>query len=419
MRGRALIAAIALPLLILASARAAAGDLDPTFSDDGVATAFKTGSIANAVAIDHAGRTVVVGETVDGHVDVAVARFRPDGTPDPSFGRNGRVRMPLRADAAVAFDVAVADDDGLAIAGRRTVGSTENSFVLRLDDGGDRVAAFGGDGLATADFGKQESANAIAITAAGRIVIGGYVSNGSTGRCAIARFDPDGSLDRRFSGNGIRFVDLSDGAEQVNDLVELPHGRIVAAGSAEHDGVPRFVIFRLHSSGGFATGFGRDGVARTDLGPGADVANAVALTRSGAFAVAGSAGNGGRRDWGVVRYLSDGSRDPSFGGDGIVILAWTDAPETAYDVLAIGRRLVLAGRIHRAGTGDDAGVVRLRAGGRIDDTFAVGGIERVDVAGGTDAAHGLALQANGKIVFAGETWNSGSPRFLVARLEAG
>jgi uncharacterized delta-60 repeat protein len=204
----------------------------------------------------------------------------------------------------------------------------------------------------------------------------------------------------------------------VNDLVELPRGEIAAAGSAEHDGVPRFVVFRLHSSGAFATGFARDGVARTDLGRGADVANAVARTPSGAFAVAGSAGNGGHRDWGVVRYLSDGSRDPSFGDDGIVILPWTDAPDAADDVLAIGRRLVVAGRIHRTVTGDDAGVVRLRAGGKLDDTFAAGGIERVDVVGGTDAAHGLALQANGKIVLAGETWTSGSPRFLVARLTA-
>jgi hypothetical protein len=76
-------------------------------------------------------------------------------------------------------------------------------------------------------------------------------------------------------------------------------------------------------------------------------------------------------------HLSDGSRDPSFGDEGI-------------------------------------------AGGKLDDTFAdtfaVDGIARIDVTGGTDAAHGLALQANGKIVLA---WNSGSPRFLVARLKAG
>ena len=79
----------------------------------------------------------------------------------------------------------------------------------------------------------------------------------------------------------------------------------------------------------------------------------------------------------------------------------------------------MAGRIHHTGTGDDAGVVRLRAGGRLDGTFGTGGVTRVDVSGGTDAAHGSALQANGKVVLAGETWAAGSPRFLVARLRAG
>jgi len=81
--------------------------------------------------------------------------------------------MSLGADAAVAFDVAVAPDDGLAIVGRRTVGTTEDSFVLRLDEGGEPVGAFGADGLALVNFPKQESANAVAFTHAGRIDIGG------------------------------------------------------------------------------------------------------------------------------------------------------------------------------------------------------------------------------------------------------
>src|SRR5437867_6743422 len=102
-------------VLVPTPARGHAGDLDPAFSGNGIATAFKTGSVAHAVAVDHAGRDVVVGQTTDDHVDVAVARFRPDGTPDPSFGANGRVRMSLGANAAVAFDVAVTADDGLAI----------------------------------------------------------------------------------------------------------------------------------------------------------------------------------------------------------------------------------------------------------------------------------------------------------------
>ena len=397
---------------------AVAGALDPTFSKDGIQTAFKTGSVAYAVAIDHEGRTVVVGQTTVDRVDVAVARFRPNGTPDPTFGAGGRVRVPIGAEA-VAFDVAVTSDDGLAIAGRRTKGASEDSFVLRLDPTGEPVAAFGRDGLAIVDFGRFESANAIAVSDAGRIVIGGYVTNGTAERCALARLNADGSLDPRFSNDGTRFLDISPGAEQVNDLLVMPTGDIVAAGSSEVGTQSRFTIFRMHADGAMATGFGHDGVTQTDLGPGDDVANAIAQTGSGDFAVAGSAGHAGHRDWGVVRYLADGKPDPTFGTDGIEILTWSAAPEAADDVLAVGRRLVVAGRIHRAATGDDAAVVRLRAGGKLDETFANAGVERFDVAGGTDAAHGLALQTNGKVVLAGETWIAGVPRFLMARLKAG
>jgi uncharacterized delta-60 repeat protein len=369
--------------------------------------------------VDHAGRTVVVGQTTDDHVDVAAARFRPNGTPDPSFDGDGRVRMSLGADAAVAFDVAVADDDGLAIVGRITSGTTEDSFVLRLDEGGEPVAAFGGDGLAVVNFGKRESANAVAFTDAGRIDIGGYVSNGTAQRCALARLNDDGALDARLTGDGMRFVDVSGGAEQVNDLLAMPRGDVIATGPADTEGRPAFAIFRIHANGDLVPGFGTGGITRTDLGPGADVANAIALTRSGRFAVVGSAENAGQLDWGVVRYRDDGSLDATFGHGGTRIIGWTSFPEAADDVIADGRRLVVVGRIHHAGTGDDAGVIRLRAGGKLDGTFGSDGVTRIDVSGGTDAAHGLAAQANGKVVLAGETWAAGSPRFLVARLRAG
>ena len=414
------------PLILIATAFAIAvhpaiatpGTLDPRFSHDGIATAFGGGSVATAVAIDHAGRTVVAGYTVDTHVDVAVARFLPDGTLDPSFGGNGRVRMTLGADAALAFDVAVAGDNGLAIAGRWTGGGIENSFVLRLDPGGKPVAGFGVDGLAIVNFGKQESANAVAFAPSGAIDIGGYASNGVTMRSALARLRPAGTLDPAFAGNGKLLLDLSPGAEQVNDLVVLPRGDIVAAGYAEYATMPRFAIFRVHGGGDLAARFGHGGVTRTDLGPGADIANAIAVTGAGGFVLAGSAANGAEGDWGIVRYTPKGLPDPTFGNGGVVILAWSSAPERADDLVSVGAKLLVAGRIHRTSTGDDVGVVRLRADGSLDPTFAINGVARIDVHGSTDAAHGIALQPNGKIVAAGETWVNGVPRFLVIRLTA-
>ena len=383
MRRSVLLVVTAAVTVAVQPASATPGRLDPAFSHDGIATAFGAGSVATAVATDDRGRSVVVGYTVDAHVDVAVARFRPDGTLDPSFNGDGRVRMSFGADAALAFDVAVAGDNGLAIV----------------------------------NFGKQEAANAVSFAPSGAIDIGGYVSNGVTMRSAIARLRPDGTLDPAFAGDGRQILNLSAGAEQVNDLVVLPGGDVVAGGYAEFGTLPRFAIFRVHGNGDLATGFGHAGVTRTDLGPGAEIANAIAVTGTGGFVLAGSAANGGHADWGIVRYTPKGLPDPTFGNGGVVILGWSAAPERADDLVRVGAKLLVAGRIHRAST-DDVGVVRLRADGRVDPTFATKGVARIDVAGATDAAHGIALQPNGKIVAAGETWKKGIPRFLVIRLTA-
>jgi uncharacterized delta-60 repeat protein len=142
------------------------------------------------------------------------------------------------------------------------------------------------------------------------------------------------------------------------------------------------------------------------------------VTGTGGFVLAGSAANGGHADWGIARYTPNGQLDPTFGNAGVVILPWSAAPDRADGVVRVGAKVLVAGRARRATTADDAAVVRLRADGSLDPTFATNGVARVDVAGGTDAAHGIARQPNGKIVAAGETWRRGVPRFLVFRLTA-
>ena len=174
----------------------------------------------------------------------------------------------------------------------------------------------------------------------------------------------------------------------------------------------------MHGNGNVATGFGHAGVTRTDLAPGADIANAIAVTGTGGFVLAGSAANGGHADWGIVRYTPKGQPDPTFGNAGVVILAWSAAPDRADGVVRVGAKVLVLGRVHRATTADDAAVVRLRADGSLDPTFATNGVARVDLAGGTDAVHGIARQPNGKIVAAGDTWRRGVPRFLVFKLTA-
>src|SRR3954447_26178367 len=80
----------------------AAGEPDPTFGQGGaVRTDFGKQERGAAVLLQPDGKIVVGGSTGSGSVyDFALARYLPDGTPDPSFGAGGRVVTNFGAEAA-------------------------------------------------------------------------------------------------------------------------------------------------------------------------------------------------------------------------------------------------------------------------------------------------------------------------------
>ncbi len=404
--------AVALALVAL-PARAAPALLDPAFGGDGIVTAFPDGAVATAIGIDGQRRIVAVGYTTGRSVDVAVARFEPDGSPDTSFGAHGHRRYDLGG-ADFAFDTAVIPNGGIVVAGR-TSKAHDRMFVLRLRPDGTRQPAFGRHGVKLIDFGKpQQSANTVALTSHGRIVVGGYTSNGVGARSALARLSPLGTTDRGFGGDGKVSFDVGSGAEQINDLRALDGGAIVAAGDAENGQNPRFSVLKVRSDGRLDTTFGtgHDGTSTFDLARGADVANALTIAGDGDYLLAGYAGVAA--DPAVLAVTPHGLLDGHYGQHGHVVIRLAKAFEEAADIVHDGGTAILVGRIR--GTHDDIGVIRLKAGGALDTSFSGDGILRIDVAGSTDAAADGLLQPNGKLVVGGQSWRDGAPRFVLARL---
>jgi uncharacterized delta-60 repeat protein len=85
--------AAALSFMSASPALAAPGDLDPTFSDDGKVTAnFTSGRDgASDVAIQADGKIVAAGRASGRGGRFALVRYHSDGTPDTTFGGDGRV----------------------------------------------------------------------------------------------------------------------------------------------------------------------------------------------------------------------------------------------------------------------------------------------------------------------------------------
>lgn len=396
-------------------ASAAPGDLDTFFSHDGRQTAFADGAVAVAVAVDHHDRIVLAGYTLTAHPDVALARFTPAGSLDPTFGNGGRVVTDLGEDD-YAFDLAIGSDGGIVVVGERSTSATDRVFVQRYRPNGSLDPGFADGGTAVTGFGRRfQTANAVAISPAGRIVIAGSTSNGITSRSAVARFLRDGRLDDTFGGDGRVTTDVSLSGEQLTDVLVQPDGKIVAVGWAEGSLVPAFSAVRYTGDGRLDDGFDFDGVARMDVSVGSDKGLGAALQPDGSLVIVGSAAADNRDEWGMVRVGPHGHLDDTFGRRGLLVTRFGPGYDEATAVSVQGNgKLVVAGRI-RNGAKDDMGLLRFRAGGRHDLTFGAGGRVLCDFARGSDAARDLIIQVNGKILVVGEVVIDRVRRFGVAR----
>src|SRR5439155_10568876 len=137
------------------------------------------------------------------------------------------------------------------------------------------------------------------------VVAGAAYSNVTAGDFALARYNPDGSLDSTFGASGKVMTEFGFGWDVANALALQPDGKIVVAGSAysgpDHD----FAIARYNSDGSLDTSFNGTGKVITSIGPGNDYANSVALQPDGKIVVAGRSLRGSSGDLPVVAYNAD------------------------------------------------------------------------------------------------------------------
>ncbi len=158
--------------------------------------------------------------------------------------------------------------------------------------------------MQTTDFaGGPDDAEAVALQANGKIVAVGEASFGLLGSdFALARYNPNGSLDTSFSGDGKQSTDFGDG-DVANGVALQSDGKIVAVGRGAGSD---FALARYNPNGTLDPSFSGDGMQTTDFGfptqiPGA---SGVALQGDGKIVAVG-VGTGPTQtdDFAVARYL--------------------------------------------------------------------------------------------------------------------
>src|SRR5439155_10505733 len=168
--------------------------------------------VADAAALQADGKIVVAGRS---NSHTALARYNSDGSLDLGFGAGGKVNLLFNNNPYVydfANTVAIQSDGKIVVAG-----NAGNDFgVQRYNANGTLDAAFGGTGSIFTHFGPQyDEATAVSIQADGKLVVAGYyrITFFSTFDFAMARYNPDGSLDAGFGSGGRVRTDFAGGSD--------------------------------------------------------------------------------------------------------------------------------------------------------------------------------------------------------------
>ncbi|MDQ3928800.1 MAG: hypothetical protein M3328_06600, partial [Chloroflexota bacterium] len=342
------------------------GKLDKKFGKNGFVRAAVAEeefdySEAHGLAVQPDGKFILVGVAHNPemyHSTFGMVRFNANGSLDKTFGKGGKVLTPLDQITGYghdqeAFDVTVAQDGKIVVVGE-TAGYPTDFAVVRYDSKGKLDKKFGKGGLVTTDFGGDDSATAVTIQPDGKIVVAGKGVMGDNDY-AIARYNTDGKLDKTFGDGGKAVVDFLGGKDWPYGVHVTEEGKILVGGFAQ---------FGAPECGWYPED---DLVVTCELyGPA------------------------------LARLNEDGTPDDSFGEEGKIISNFISSASGYSMAVREDGKIALGGSIGN----DDFIVAVYNPDGTIDESFADGGAQTLDV-GGTDRVYAMAFQEDGKLVVGG------------------
>ena len=371
--------------------------LDPAFGVEGKTTTERFGGDRSAMALQPDGKVVMVGGTF---VDFIMARFDANGQLDTTFGDGGFVTTDIVPDQQEeSLAVAVQPDGGIVLAGY--VGFDATFALARYLPDGTLDTTFGDDGKVMGEVPGR--AYAVAVQPDGGIVAAGEATAGRSdpdwSDFVMARFLPDGTLDPAFGEGGVVVTDITGGTNLARNIVVTPDGGIVLSGEPIGDfpGSDHTDIARYAADGQLDAGFGSGGVLAL---AGSRVGQGLALQEDDRLVLVGQAVVAEERRFAVVRLAADGTPDDTFGEGGWVTTDVGDQGDAATAVaLDHDGRIVVAG--WSGDINNDFAVVRYLPDGSIDPSFANGGTLTVDFVLLPDFAESVAVQPDGMVVLGG------------------
>ncbi|MEO5891073.1 MAG: delta-60 repeat domain-containing protein, partial [Ferruginibacter sp.] len=178
--------------------------LDPAFGTRGIVktdmgTSYNYNGFARQVLTQPGGAIYIL---LNGNFPGSVISKRlASGAIDSTYGINGYSGSVPVTEAFAALQ----PDGKIVIAGV----AGNNSFVTeRLKSNGTPDSSFGTYGIKVTEFNGASFARSVVIQSDGKIVVAGHTADNSKAYFAVVRYNPNGSNDNSFNGNGKALTDF-------------------------------------------------------------------------------------------------------------------------------------------------------------------------------------------------------------------
>jgi uncharacterized delta-60 repeat protein len=387
------------------------GTVDDSFDGDGIASrdAGDSPVIVTAVAQQADGKILIGGGRTNSinseRWGTGISRYNADGSVDASFADQGKLYLNTENSINSMVAIKVQPDGKIVAAGN--IWYSGGIRLMRLNPDGTPDPSFGAGGVFNYPDGAMKI-NDILLQPDGKILIDLYNLYNFT-PVKLARLNPDGTFDNDFGTGGLVISDIIS-YDNAETMALQPDGRIVVGGSCG-SGQDNYdiCVARYNPNGALDMGFGRRGMATTDLGTYNDALRSLTIAGDGSIVAAASRVTSSGLS--VVRYTANGALDPTFGTGGIYNTTNFTFYSSQASVQVLGDNSVVL----LQGLGNEIAIQKLTPAGVPDTGWAPNGLLNTGIYNTGRGTHSL-LDAQGRLVFAG---TGGSVAGYVARFNTG
>lgn len=343
------------------------------------------------------GEVTVIGLVLDSTALPVVAKFGADGVLDSSFMQI----LPNLGDRSSGL---ADQSDGKFLATGIESASPYRGLIYRINPEGALDPTFGSGGVSMLSVDVFDNIIPMELSTGKTLVYGDEDMLNAGIRLFASRLHANGEVDTDFGENGYFRFDLGDQKVLITAAIEQPDGKILFAGMASWN----LFLLRMHPNGTIDLSFGTEGYL-IDPMPSGGEAYGIALQPDGKIVACGYGDPSFQPI--VVRYHPNGSRDTTFGDQGVVYFSEIGDPTEGIGIEVLPNGKIISGI--SSFYANNFYLAQLLPSGERDSSFGINGV--YEYLNNDFRARAMSRSANLLAVSGREEANAGFNKIVLLR----